>query len=54
MESVLKIRWKIGPQDAAALDGQSRICNWAYNYLLETCNEYRKKFIEQGDKDAGK
>jgi putative transposase len=28
------------------LDGQSRICNWAYNHLLEKANELKKEYKE--------
>lgn len=53
MESVLKIPFALTSEDAAILDSQSRICNWAYNHLLEVALKERKKFIEEGDKNAG-
>ena len=54
MNSVLKIPMKLSPEDSAALDGQSRICNWAYNHLLERAISERQKFIASNDKDAAK
>ena len=33
--------------DQRSLDGQSRICNWLYNQLLDMC----KKDYENGDKN---
>ena len=54
MNSVLKIPMKLSPEDSAALDGQSRICNWAYNHLLERAISERQKFITNNDKEAAK
>ena len=45
---------KLSPEDSAALDGQSRICNWAYNHLLERAISERQKFITSNDKEAFK
>lgn len=54
MESVIKLRLKIAPEQALVLDGQSRICNWAYNHLLEKSNLLKSEFIDKGNKEAGK
>ena len=54
MNSVLKIPMKLSPEDRAILDGQSRICNWTYNYLLEIAISERQKFIASNDKEAAK
>ena len=54
MDSVIKIRVTLSERDQAVLDGQSRICNWAYNHLLDTARKQRQRFIETGDKEAGK
>ena len=54
MDSVLKIKLNVLPDEAKVIDEQSRICNWAYNHLLTVCNELKKSFIEKGDKEAAK
>jgi len=36
-------------QSFLSLDGQSRICNWLYNHLLETANDLKTTFIQSGD-----
>lgn len=32
-----KVEIEVSSEDACRLDGQSRICNWLYNHLLEIC-----------------
>ena len=54
MNSVLKIPMKLSPEDSAIINGQSRICNWAYNHLLEIAMSERHKFISSNDKEAAK
>jgi putative transposase len=36
------------------LDGQSKICNWLYNNLLETANKLRSEFKATGNPDSSK
>ena len=39
-----------GPKENfLSLDGQSRICNWLYNHLLEKANALRMEFIQTGN-----
>lgn len=54
MNSVLKIPMKLSPEDSAIINGQSRICNWTYNHLLEIAMSERHKFISSNDKEAAK
>jgi putative transposase len=44
--SALKLSLKVDEKSAAILDGQSKICNWLYNHLLESANFLKKTFIE--------
>lgn len=39
---------------ASILDGQSRICNWVYNKLLESAQALRKQFTETKDLEIAK
>jgi putative transposase len=52
MRSAVKIPLLIGEQEAAILDGQSRIANWLYNKLLEQANALRKQYRETQDKQV--
>ena len=45
-ESVVKLPLFPDESTAYILDGQSRICNWCYNHLLEVAQENKKRFIE--------
>jgi putative transposase len=36
------------------LDGQSRICNWLYNHLLEKANVLKDEFIQTKNNDIVK
>lgn len=47
----LKIRLRVDEEMAQILDGQSKICNWLYNQLLEKANTLRAEFIASGGKD---
>lgn len=40
-----KIRLVLTDDQRAILDGQSKICNWQYNHLLEIANDLRKQYI---------
>jgi putative transposase len=48
----LKIRLRVDEENAQILDGQSKICNWLYNQLLEKANTLRAEFIASGGKDG--
>ncbi len=51
---VLKLRIEADPQTISELDGQSRICNWLYNHLLEKSLELKREFIHSGNPEASK
>ena len=44
----LAVKLEIVPDkaDSRILDGQSKICNWLYNHLLETANNLRNHYRE--------
>jgi putative transposase len=50
---VLRLSLEVLPEDARELDGQSRICNWLYNHLLEKGQQLKQEFIS-GNPDASK
>ena len=52
--SVVKLPLKPDETTAFAIDGQSRICNWCYNHLLEVAQEHKKCFIETKDSELAK
>lgn len=52
--SVVKIPLKLSESDKEVLDGQSRICNWLYNQLLDQANQLREKFRETQDPEISK
>lgn len=47
----LKIKLKVEAQTAQVLDGQSKICNWLYNQLLERANTLRGQYIASNGQD---
>ena len=49
---VLKLRLEMETQAACELDGQSRICNWLYNHLLQKGQELKQEFIQSGNSKA--
>jgi putative transposase len=46
-----KIPLEVDEQTAIILDGQSKICNWLYNRLLEQANELKVRFITSDGQD---
>jgi putative transposase len=36
------------------LDGQSKICNWLYNHILDRANELKTEFKATGNNDIAK
>ncbi len=53
-KAVAKIRLSVDADAAAALDGQSRICNWLYNRLLEHAGELRARYCEDQDPETAR
>lgn len=51
---VLKLPLMPDKVSAQILDGQSRICNWLYNNLLEQANNLRKDFIQTQNPESSK
>jgi putative transposase len=50
---VLRLKVEVDAAGAGELDGQSRICNWLYNHLLERGQQLKQEFIS-GDSEASK
>ena len=46
---VLKVQLEASQEVFQSLDGQSRICNWLYNHLLEKANKIKLTFIQTQD-----
>jgi putative transposase len=55
-ESICTIKLPLypSPDSARAVDGQSKICNWLSNHLLDKANALREKFIKTSDKEASR
>lgn len=51
---VLKLLLEVSDENAHQMDGQSRICNWLYNHLLEKGNALKQEFIKSKNKEAAK
>lgn len=51
---VLKLVVHADPNDIHILDGQSRICNWLYNHLLEQALKLKEHFCKTQDADIAK
>ena len=49
---VLKLELSLDEQTTSELDGQSRICNWLYNHLLEKGQQLKQQFIQIHDLTA--
>lgn len=54
MKLAVKISLGLTPEQEYSLDGQSRICNWLYNQLLERANQGKEEFKETGSSEASK
>lgn len=52
--SALKLKIEADELSTSLLDGQSRICNWLYNHLLEMGQQLKQEFIQSGNKEAAK
>ena len=44
IKTVLKLKLEVDKESAGILDGQSRICNWLYNQLLERANNLKEEY----------
>lgn len=51
---VIKLQLTAQEEIFRSLDGQSRICNWLYNHLLEKANAFRQEFIQTGNTELVK
>lgn len=51
---VLKLSLGVDLEAASTLDGQSRICNWLYNHLVQKALELRAHFCTTQDADTAK
>ena len=54
MESVVKLKLNFDEESKRALQGQSRICNWLYNRLLERANELRDQYVKNQSEETAK
>ena len=52
-ESVaFKLKLEVDAAGMSVLDGQSRICNWLYNYLVDKGHQLKQEFIQSGNREA--
>src|ERR1700730_2564675 len=51
---VIKLLLQGEESEFYSLDGQSKICNWLYNHLLEHANNVKKQAIEMNNFDKAK
>jgi putative transposase len=51
---VLKLKIEASLQAIGELNGQSKICNWLYNYLVEKSLQLKEEFILSGASQAAK
>ena len=51
---VVKIPLHVSKEAESILDGQSRICNWLYNHLLEQACELREEYRKEQDPEIAK
>ena len=54
MLKAIKVQLEAEEKTFYSIDGQSKICNWIYNQLLEIANEKKRLFIQTQDKEAAK
>jgi len=48
----LKLQLIVQGEEQQVLDGQSKICNWLYNHLLDKANQLREQYRETQNKEA--
>lgn len=51
---VIKLQLEASEEIFRSLDGQSKICNWLYNRLLEKANGLKQEFIQTKDIETAK
>lgn len=51
---VIKLQLEALKENFRSLDGQSRICNWLYNRLLQKANTLRQEFIQTRNTELAK
>ena len=49
---VLKLRAFVTSADVSVIEGQSKICNWLYNYLLNDANVQKEHYKKTQNKEA--
>ena len=54
MESVIKLKLTLDEDSQRVLQGQSRICNWLYNRLLERANVLKEQYVKDQNEDIAK
>ena len=54
MESVIKLKLTLDEESQRVLQGQSRICNWLYNGLLEKANVLKEQYVKEQNEDIAK
>ncbi len=47
--AALKLELEVDIESAHEIDGQSRICNWLYNHLVEKGSQLKQEFIKSKD-----
>ena len=52
--AVIKLKLEPDKETAEILDGQSRICNWLYNHLLEKANQLRDEYKKNPSEEISK
>lgn len=53
MKSTIKLKLLPTEEQERILDGQSKICNWLYNFLIEEANRLRNQFRSTQDEKIG-
>ena len=51
---VIKLQLEAPKEVFRSIDGQSKICNWLYNHLLEKANKLKQEFIQTGNAELAK
>jgi putative transposase len=51
---IIKLQLLADETTFRSLDGQSRICNWLYNHLIEKAHFLKQQFIKSQDKEFAK
>lgn len=51
---VIKLQLEAPEENFRSMDGQSKICNWLYNCLLEKANALRQEFTQSGNTELAR